>query len=144
VVNEVVYNANILLKEGQKINYPDHIDEMSLLQDEKIIELTLSNLVHNAIKYSSENTVVDIKITQDEELTTITVLDDGIGIPKADQKNIFNRYFRAENALLTQGTGIGLNIVKTHIENLGGTIRFKSEEKKGTIFTITIPNTATL
>tara|TARA_R110000787_G_scaffold183014_3_gene295016 strand:+ start:422 stop:1645 length:1224 start_codon:yes stop_codon:yes gene_type:complete len=144
VVNEVVYNANILLKEGQMINYPDHIDEMSLLQDEKIIELTLSNLIHNAIKYSSENTVVDIKITQDDQITTLQVIDDGIGIPKIDQKNIFNRYFRAENALLTQGTGIGLNIVKTHIENLGGTIGFKSEENKGTIFTITIPNTAKL
>jgi PAS domain S-box-containing protein len=144
VVNEVVYNANILLKEGQKINYPDHIDEMSLLQDEKIIELTLSNLIHNAIKYSSENSVVDIKITQDDHSTTLKVIDDGIGIPKIDQKNIFNRYFRAENALLTQGTGIGLNIVKTHIENLGGSIGFKSEENKGTIFTIIIPNTAKL
>jgi PAS domain S-box-containing protein len=144
VVNEVVYNANILLKEGQIINYPDHIDEMSLMQDEKIIELTLSNLIHNAIKYSSENTVVDIKIIQDDQITTLKVIDDGIGIPKIDQKNIFNRYFRAENVLLTQGTGIGLNIVKTHIENLGGTIGFKSEENKGTIFTITIPNTAKL
>ncbi len=144
VVNEVVYNANMLLKEGQKINYPEHIDAMSLLQDEKIVELTLSNLVHNAIKYSSENTVVDIKITQDEERTTIKVIDDGIGIPEADQKNIFNRYFRAENAVLTQGTGIGLNIVQTHIENLGGTIGFSSEENKGSKFTITIPNTAKL
>ncbi|MFK5879210.1 MAG: PAS domain-containing sensor histidine kinase [Flavobacteriaceae bacterium] len=143
VVNEVVYNANILLKEGQKINYPEHIDEISLVQDEKIVELALSNLVHNAIKYSSENTVVDIEITQADKLTIIKVIDDGIGIPKADQKNIFNRYFRAENALLTQGTGIGLNIVQTHIENLGGSIGFTSEENKGTIFTITIPNTAT-
>jgi len=144
VVNEVVYNANMLLKEGQKINYPDHIDEISLLQDEKIIELALSNLVHNAIKYSSENTVVDIDIIQDDQITTLKVIDDGIGIPKTDQKNIFNRYFRAENAVLTQGTGIGLNIVQTHLENLGGTIGFKSEENKGTIFTITIPNTAKL
>ncbi len=142
VVNEVVYHANMLLKEGQKINYPEHIDEISLVQDEKIIELTLSNLVHNAIKYSSENTVIDIKVTQDEQTTTIMVIDDGIGIPEADQKNIFNRYFRAENALITQGTGIGLNIVQTHIENLEGTICFTSEENKGTIFTITIPNAA--
>lgn len=142
VVNEVVYHANMLLKEGQKINYPEHIDEISLLQDEKIVELTLSNLVHNAIKYSSENTIIDIKITQDKQYTTIKVMDDGIGIPKADQKNIFNRYFRAENALLTQGTGIGLNIVQTHIEKLGGTVGFTSEEKVGSIFTIHLPNTA--
>ena len=142
VVNEIVYNANMLLKEGQKINYPEHIDEISLSQDEKIIELTLSNLVHNAIKYSSENKVIDIKISQNNLITTMEVIDEGIGIPEADQKNIFNRYFRAENALLTQGTGIGLNIVQTHIENLGGTIAFKSEENKGSIFKIIIPNTA--
>jgi len=140
VVNEVVYNANMLLKEGQKINYPDNIDEMSLYQDEKIVELALSNLVHNAIKYSSENTVVDIKVTQEEQMTTFIISDNGIGIPLIDQKSIFNRYFRAENALLTQGTGIGLNIVKNHLENLGGAIHFVSEENKGSTFTINLPN----
>ncbi len=142
VVNEVVYNANMLLKEGQKINYPDNIDEMSLYQDEKIVELALSNLVHNAIKYSSENTVVDIKVKQEEQMTTFIISDNGIGIPLIDQKSIFNRYFRAENALLTQGTGIGLNIVKNHLENLGGAIHFVSEENKGSTFTINLPNKA--
>lgn len=143
VVNEVVYNANMLLKEGQKINYPENIDEMSLFQDEKIVELALSNLVHNAIKYSSENTVVDIKVKQDENMTTFIISDNGIGIPLNDQKSIFNRYFRAENALLTQGTGIGLNIVKSHLENLGGSIHFVSEENIGSTFTIILPNKAT-
>jgi len=59
-----------------------------------------------------------------------------------DQKNIFERYFRARNVSTIQGTGIGLNIVKNHLENLGGTVRFTSEENVGTTFTITIPNTA--
>lgn len=144
VIKEVVSNANILLKKGQKIDYPNHIDEISLFQDEKIIELTLSNLINNAIKYSSENSVIAIKVRQDIEITTLEIIDDGIGIPKIDQKNIFNRYFRAENALLTEGTGIGLNISKTHIENLGGSINFESAENKGTTFTISIPNTAQL
>ena len=142
VVNEVVYNANMLLKDGQKINYPENIDEYSMHQDEKILELAMSNLVHNAIKYSSENTIVDIMIKQDDAYTTLDIKDNGIGIPEKDQKSIFNRYFRAENALLEQGTGIGLNIVKSHLENLGGTISFKSEENKGSIFTIIIKNKA--
>ncbi|WP_372756719.1 ATP-binding protein [Mariniflexile sp.] len=142
VVNEVVYNANMLLKEGQIINYPESIDDYSLYQDEKIVELALSNLVHNAIKYSSENTIVDIEIEQDDKFTSFVIKDNGIGIPINDQKRIFNRYFRAENALLTQGTGIGLNIVKSHLENLGGSISFKSEENKGSVFTIIIPNKA--
>ncbi|NJX14955.1 PAS domain-containing sensor histidine kinase [Tamlana crocina] len=143
VVNEVVYNANMLLKEGQTINYPENIEDYSLYQDEKIIELALSNLLHNAIKYSPENTLVDVDIKQNESHTIFKIKDNGIGIPEKDQKQVFNRYFRAENALLTQGTGIGLNIVKTHLENLGGSISFKSEENKGTEFTFTIPNKAT-
>ncbi|WP_445736529.1 PAS domain-containing sensor histidine kinase [Mariniflexile sp.] len=142
VVNEVVYNANMLLKEGQIINYPENIDDYSMFQDEKIVELALSNLVHNAIKYSSENTLVDINIKQDEKRTTFKIRDNGIGIPANDQKSVFNRYFRAENALLTQGTGIGLNIVKSHLENLGGTISFVSEENKGSEFIFVIPNKA--
>lgn len=142
VVNEVVYNANMLLKEGQKINYPENIDGISLYQDEKIVELALSNLVNNAIKYSSENTLVDIEVEQNDKITILKIKDNGIGIPLQDQKQIFNRYFRAENALLSQGTGIGLNIVKSHLANLGGTINFISQENKGSTFTITIPNKA--
>lgn len=142
LIDEVVYNANMLLKEGQQIKYPEKIEDISLVQDEKAIELALSNLVHNAIKYSSENTVVHLNIKQDESKTTFEIIDSGIGIPEKDQKNIFHRYFRAENVLITQGTGIGLNIAKSHIENLGGTITFKSKEKIGSTFILTIPNNA--
>jgi PAS domain S-box-containing protein len=142
VVDEVIYNANMLLKGGQRIKYPEDIDDISLTQDEKTIELALSNLVNNAIKYSPENTEIDINIVQDKKITTFKIKDNGIGIPKADQKNIFNRYFRAENALLTQGTGIGLNIIKSHLKNLGGTITFESEENVGSTFIMKILNTA--
>lgn len=142
VLDEVIYNANMLLKQGQRIKYPENIDEISLTQDEKTIELALSNLVNNAIKYSPENTEIDINITQDKQYTTIKIKDNGIGIPEEDQKNIFNRYFRAENALLTQGTGIGLNIIKSHLENLGGTITFESKENIGSTFIMKIINTA--
>jgi hypothetical protein len=142
VVNEVIYNANMLLKEGQKINYPEDIDEISIFQDEKIIELALSNLISNAIKYSPEDTQIKIVIKQEKNSTFFVVKDNGIGIPVIDQKNVFNRYFRAENAVLTQGTGIGLNIVKSHLINLGGNISFESVENKGSIFTMKIPNKA--
>jgi len=142
VLNEVIYNANMLLKDGQNINYPDNIDDMSLHQDEKILELSLSNIVHNAIKYSPEHTNIDIKISQNQHHTVFRIKDNGIGIPAVEQKNIFNRYFRAENVLNIQGTGIGLNIVKGHLENLGGTIEFTSEEHEGSVFKITLPNKA--
>ena len=65
-----------------------------------------------------------------------------MGIPKKDQTSIFERYFRAENAMNIQGTGIGLNIAKNHMENLGGTISFESKEHIGSTFIITFPNIA--
>lgn len=144
VVNEVIYNANMLLKEGQIIKYPKDIDELSIHQDEKVLELALTNIVNNAIKYSHENTTITIDISQDNQMTTFEIKDEGIGIPKHDQKNIFNRYFRAENALFTEGTGIGLNIVKGHLENLKGNITFKSKEKTGSTFILKLPNTSSI
>lgn len=139
VVNEVIYDANMMLKEGQKINYPSNIDDISLEFDEKILELILTNLINNAIKYSSENTTINIEVTTEEEKLSISIVDQGMGIPLKEQKHIFNRYFRAENALLNQGTGIGLNIVKSHLENLGGNITFTSTQDKGSTFVISIP-----
>lgn len=139
VFNEVVYNANMLLKDGQRISFPQEVDEYTLTQDEKILELCLSNLVHNAIKYSPENTPIVIDVQQNGKMITLAVKDQGMGIPVEAQKHIFSRYFRAENAINNQGTGIGLNIVQGHLKNLGGSISFVSEENKGSTFTISIP-----
>ncbi|GAA4280960.1 PAS domain-containing sensor histidine kinase [Gaetbulibacter aestuarii] len=144
VIDQAVYDANMLLKKGQQIQYPEDIDGLSVYQDEKIIHLILSNLLHNAIKYSDEGTTIDLKVKQEPKNTIITVRDQGYGIPEKDQKHIFERYFRAQNVINTQGNGIGLNIVKTHLENLGGSIFFESEEGKGTTFEITFPNTEKL
>ncbi len=139
VVNEVVYNTNMLLKSGQQIKYPQNVDDVMVYQDEKIVLLALTNLLYNAVKYSPEDTEVDLQIEIIEDKMVLRVVDQGIGIPKNDQKHIFERYFRAENVLLTQGTGIGLNIVKSHIENLGGTIYFESKENIGSTFTVELP-----
>lgn len=139
VINEVVYNANMLLKDGQKIVFPSEVDEYILTQDEKILELCLSNLIHNAIKYSPENTTIKIDINVQDSYLMIDIIDSGIGIPLEAQKNIFSRYFRAENALNDQGTGIGLNIIQGHLKNLNGSITFVSEENVGSTFTLKIP-----
>ena len=138
VINEVVYETNMLLKEGQTISYPHGIDNIQIHFEEKILELVLTNLINNAIKYSSENSTIHLSVLEKEELI-IKVRDEGIGIPEKEQKHIFERYFRAKNALLNQGTGIGLNIVKNHLENLGGSISFTSKYNEGTEFSIYIP-----
>ncbi|NLP58678.1 PAS domain-containing sensor histidine kinase [Lutibacter sp. B1] len=139
IINEVVYNSNMLLKSGQRITIPKDTDSYILHQDEKILELALSNLIHNAIKYSPENTDINLELYTKNKNIVFKVIDKGIGIPEKDQKFVFNRYFRAENVLNTQGTGIGLNIVKSHLENIGGSISFTSKENKGSVFTIELP-----
>lgn len=138
-INEVVYNSNMLLKAGQNIQYPEDIDHILVQFDEKTLELALSNLIHNAIKYSPEGSRIDLVVRLDEKELVIQVIDEGIGIPKEEQKHIFDRYFRAGNALLTQGTGIGLNIAKQHLENLGARLEFSSIAHKGSTFSIYIP-----
>ncbi|CAL2088797.1 PAS/PAC sensor signal transduction histidine kinase [Tenacibaculum sp. 190524A05c] len=144
VISETISNLDLLLKRGQEIIVKSDIIEDEIYQDIKIIELTISNLLSNAIKYSPEDTKITIATSQENGNTLIKVIDEGFGIPAKDQKNIFQRYFRAENVLLNEGTGIGLNIVKSHLENLGGTITFVSEEHKGSTFTIQIPNKAVI
>jgi len=71
----------------------------------------------------------------------VEVADNGLGIPKAQQNKIFEKLFRADNVRQTdtEGTGLGLYIVKSILENSGGKISFKSEENKGTTFYVTIP-----
>lgn len=140
LINEVIYGANITLKEGQNLHYPKDLDDTILKQDKKVVELVFANLLGNAIKYSPEHTDIYFKVdTSNDKVIKFEIQDQGMGIPVKDQKHIFERYFRAENALLNQGTGIGLNIVKDHLENLDGKINFESKENKGTTFFIEIP-----
>jgi signal transduction histidine kinase len=71
-----------------------------------------------------------------DNILIIDVIDEGFGIPEEDQKHIFERFFRANNAGNIQGTGLGLNIVKKYIDIMGGTISFKSNCETGSTFTI--------
>jgi signal transduction histidine kinase len=96
-------------------------------------------LIRNAIKYSPEDSTIDVVVKKGDDKVQLEVIDEGIGIPEEDQKYIFKRYFRAENAVLTQGTGIGLNIAKQHLENLGASLEFSSMVNIGSTFTVNIP-----
>ncbi|MBT8187996.1 MAG: PAS domain-containing sensor histidine kinase, partial [Croceitalea sp.] len=139
LINEVIYSVSGLLKEGQRIQYPKNIDGITLTFDERILALSLSNLLNNAIKYSPEGSNIEIVVNEDPKMLTITIIDEGLGIPEADQQFIFDRYFRASNVLITQGTGIGLNIARQHIKNLGGEITFVSAVEEGSKFSLFIP-----
>jgi signal transduction histidine kinase len=139
VINQVIDDVAMLLKQGQTIKCDAIAEDFHIHFDEKIMELVISNLLYNAIKYSGEESTVEINCEVEQDQLQIHVVDEGIGIPEKEQEFIFNRYFRAENALLNAGTGIGLNIVKNHLESLGGSISFFSKINQGSTFSITIP-----
>src|SRR5690606_41023993 len=105
----------------------------NLYTDPKIFRNVLINLISNAIKYSHENTLIEIGSLKSDGIWKFTVKDQGIGIPETDKAHIFERFYRANNIGNEQGTGLGLNIVKKYMEILGGKIYFESEPNKGTI-----------
>jgi len=84
--------------------------------------------------------VIDISADISENELTIVVKDHGIGISEEDKQHLFERFFRAKNAVNIQGTGLGLHIVIKYLALMNGTIEFESELEKGTSFIIHIPN----
>ncbi|HUO56259.1 MAG TPA: HAMP domain-containing sensor histidine kinase [Candidatus Paceibacterota bacterium] len=101
----------------------------------------LQNLLENAIKYSKSDGIVIIKAEKKDAAVRITVSDQGIGIPEDQQRHLFTRFFRAANAIKmeTDGSGLGLFIVKSIVDKYKGTIGFESVENKGTSFYVELP-----
>ncbi len=101
----------------------------------------LENLLSNAIKYNRVGGSVTVSLEDASNDVLIRISDTGIGIPEADREKIFSKFFRASNAVLkeTDGSGLGLSVVKSFVEDDGGTVRFESTEGKGTTFIIEFP-----
>ena len=109
--------------------------------DRSRMQQVITNLVSNAIKYSNDGGTVRVVIENAEDSAMIRVQDDGIGISQADLKRIFERFYRADKSRnrKTGGAGIGLTIVKTIVQAHKGTISARSEEGKGSCFTVVLP-----
>lgn len=118
-----------------------HGRNVMMQTDPTLLRIVLQNLVSNAVKYSRKGKKITIGFSQTKTKIIFTVADQGVGIPKEEQKRVFQRFFRAKNVrqLDTDGNGLGLYITKSIVERLGGTIAFKSHENEGTIFTVTFP-----
>lgn len=137
-VNESISELSNFLKKGQVVNY-NHEGNENFVCDKQFLKNIIINLVSNSSKFSPENKSIDVTTINSNSELQIIVKDYGMGIPVDEQKNLFERFFRAKNALNIQGTGLGLSIVAVYVEVLKGTIKFESEINKGTIFYINLP-----
>jgi len=112
-----------------------------VIGDPDRMKMVVQNLIDNAIRYSRGGGRVDIAMSRDGNFLRWEIKDQGVGIPKDQQKFIFQKFFRSDNAVKhqTQGSGLGLYIARAIIEELGGKIGFESELNAGTMFWFTIP-----
>lgn len=131
-----------------RIEYAKPETELPLLPiDVDKIRMALDNLIDNAVKYSKDGGVVHVSLdtskvgNSSNPTITVTVSDDGIGIPKSDRDEMFSKFYRAQNARRQDpnGNGIGLFVVKSIVEGHHGNIWYESEEGKGTSFHVSLP-----
>jgi signal transduction histidine kinase len=116
-------------------------DMPKVFGDPKKIDLVVENLIDNAIRYTSDGGKISLRLSTKKNKVLFEIEDEGVGIPKEDQKYIFQKFFRASNASKerTDGSGLGLYIVKSIVEKSGGKIWFDSKEGEGTTFFFTLP-----
>ena len=134
--NNLILEMKPTRKMNQKIELIAQEKVVWAYLDPRLLQHVVNNLLSNAIKYSEEGDLITVKLKTEKGKISIRVIDQGIGIPKKDQANLFQRFFRAENSINIQGTGIGLHIIKQYSELMGGTVSFQSEAGKGSTFLV--------
>ncbi len=137
----IVEEMRMLARQGQTIRYHHTGTQSNCRVDENLLKHCIVNLLTNAIKYTADNGLIELRTILHGNKCVVLVKDNGIGIPEEDKQNLFKPFFRANNVRDIPGTGLGLNIVERYLALMGGTITFASNRLSGTVFTISIPLT---
>jgi two-component system sensor histidine kinase VicK len=126
-------NIEILGLDIIPIEYESEVDLVQLTQ-------VFGNLFNNAASYSPAGSKIEVKAEPHDGKITVSIKDQGLGIPKPQQEKMFTKFFRGDNVSKTiPGSGLGLYVAKSIVENHGGKIWFESAENLGTTFFIEIP-----
>jgi signal transduction histidine kinase len=153
-VNRNIFNLNSLIKnviadvseiigeKDQSIKTKLTRRKLDVFADEASIRMVIENLISNAGKYSGQGAKITVKSDVKDSEVTVSIADKGVGIKPADFDKLFKKFSRIDNdlSLQTDGSGIGLYISKVLVELHGGRIEVDSEEGKGTVFTIFLPD----
>ncbi|MBI2020963.1 Cache 3/Cache 2 fusion domain-containing protein [Candidatus Giovannonibacteria bacterium] len=135
------YSTNALSKsinltfENKTKNLPQ------IFADPEKITLVVTNLLDNAFKYTPKNGNISLVLDKQNNFAVVSIKDNGVGIPETEKKRVFTKFFRASNVLKmdTEGTGLGLFIVRNILKRHGGNITFSSKLGEGTTFSLTLP-----
>ncbi len=130
------------LAEDKGIQFQCNISDPLIIRgDLKLLQRAISNIVDNAIKYTSASGKIDICAYCDnfDHKVNISITDNGIGISDEDLPKIFTRFFRCDQSRATEGSGLGLSLVRSVVHAHGGTLRVESKPGVGSTFTLTLP-----
>jgi len=127
------YHVNISLDDTL-----NDASQLNVIGDESLLKVAMSNLIDNACKYSDDHSV-NIRIEQADKRIEVVFEDRGIGIPEKDIQKIFEPFYRSNNAMRYNGSGIGLLLVNQIIKNHSGHIEVSSTVGQGTKFVVSLP-----
>jgi signal transduction histidine kinase len=134
IIDHTSFSENLKLKYNL-----DSLPDLVFL-DPKLMTLILTNLLSNAVKFAGDDPLIRVETDCDDINFSISVIDNGIGIPDSEHDQIFDRYYRAKNTSGVAGTGIGLSLTKELVEKQNGIMTVKNNPENGACFTITFPN----
>ena len=145
IINLIEWNISSIDKYAKIKNislvFDTNVEECIVAVDISSFDRIIMNLISNAIKFSKENSCVFINTWKEEKYITISVKDEGIGIPQNEQKTIFNRFIQStkNNRNEYSGSGIGLDLVFNLVKAHGGVVELTSTEGLGSEFRIKMP-----
>ena len=128
-------------EKGHRLSLAACADTLDVFADPQLLRQVVLNLASNAIKYSPSGGEIGVRLAREHDVVRWQIQDTGIGIPKESQRHLFEKFYRADNvaSLETDGTGLGLYLVRLIVEQLGGQVGCESEEGRGATFYFTVP-----
>ena len=128
-------------EKGHRLALESSSEMLAVFADPQLLRQVVLNLASNAVKYSPSGGDISVRLARERDVVRWQIQDTGIGIPRESQRHLFEKFYRADNVapLETDGTGLGLYLVRLIVEQIGGHVGCESEEGHGATFYFTVP-----